>query len=256
MLDFYYAPMACSMASHIALEEAGADYNSTCITIRKGENRTPEFLKVNPKGFVPILVTSQGTITENVAILSYIALTYPEARLLPSNDPYGLAQVTSFNTFLSSAVHVMFRAFNRPRLFADGEVAHAALIAKVPEMIKKYFGLIEDQLSDGREWIHGNSYSVSDPYLWVYTNLLFWDGDRGDPYDYPLTQAHRERVLARPATQRALKQEGVDDPAKVGPKLGILVLDDPAVEAALAKGEAVSDYMKNPKVVDMSKAGC
>lgn len=213
MIHLYYTPVACSMAPHIALEEAGADYQAIEVDVGAGENNKPEFLKINPKGLVPVLATEQGIITENPAILGYIAQRFPQAGLIPGNSAYGMAQVASFNAFLSSAVHVTLRQLSRPRLFADGEAAHAALRAKVPEMLTKYFGLIEDQFSDGREWIHGDSYSASDPYLFVYTSYLFWDGDRADPNAFPRTLAHRERVLRRPATERALAQEGIGDPA-------------------------------------------
>jgi glutathione S-transferase len=128
--------------------------------------------------FVPVLVADRCIITENTAILLYIAQTFPDSGLLPSNDAFGMAVVTSFNTFLASSVHITYRHLSMPRLFADGEVPHAALAAKVPEMLTQHFGLIEQQLSDGRPWIHGDRYTVSDPYLFVYSSHLFWKGKR------------------------------------------------------------------------------
>jgi glutathione S-transferase len=212
MLKLYYIPAACSLASHIALTEAGADFQSQEIDYSRGDHKSPEFLKLNPKAFVPVLVTDQGPITENVAILLYISMTFPKAGLYPSNDPFGFARVQEFNTFLSSSLHVTYRHISRPRLFADGAVAKAALRAKVPEMVHKYFGLIEARLSDGRTWVHGDRYTTSDPYLFVYASYLQW-GDRGDAGRFPLVRAHRERVLARPATQTVLAAEGIPDPA-------------------------------------------
>jgi glutathione S-transferase len=214
MQTFFYIPNACSMSAHIALEEAGADYIGTMIDYFAGDHRKPEFLALNPKGFVGVLVTEDGPITENAAILAYIALKYPEARLAPK-DAYGFALVQSFNVFLSSAVHVTYRHLSRPTLFADGAAAAEALKAKVPEMTHYYFGLIEHQLSDGRKWIHGDQYTISDPYLFMYSSYLQW-GDRGDASRFPLVRAHRERVLGRPATQRVIAQEGKGDPG-LGP---------------------------------------
>lgn len=225
MLKFYYSPAACSMAPHIALEESGANFEAIPINILKRENFSPEFLAVNPKGFIPVLQTPDGIISENPAILLYIGMSFPEAGLLPRNDAFGAAEATSFNAFLSSAVHVTYRHISRPRLFADGEAARLALLAKVPQMLGKYFGLIEERLSDGREWVHGDRFSISDPYLFVYASYLFWKGDRGDPNAFPNVLRHRERVLARPATQRALAREGVGDPAMFGRERTIMALD-------------------------------
>jgi glutathione S-transferase len=225
MLKFYYSPAACSMAPHIALEESGASFEATPINILKRENYAPDFLAVNPKGFIPVLQTPNGIVSENPAILLYIGMSFPEAGLLPSNDAFGAAEATSFNAFLASAVHVTYRHISRPTLFADGEEARVALLAKVPEMLAKYFGLVEERLADGRQWVHGDRYGISDPYLFVYSSYLFWKGDRGDPYAFPNLLKHRERVLERPATQRALAREGVGDPARFGQERTIMALD-------------------------------
>lgn len=216
MLKFFYIPGACSVAPHIVLEEAGAEFEPCPIDYYAGDHKKPEFLALNPKGFVAVLVTDQGPISENPAIMAYVAQSFPEAGLIPS-DPFEFAQVQSFNMFLASAVHVTYRHISRPSLFADGEVSHAALKAKVPEMVHKYFALIEDQLSDGREWIHGDTFTISDPYLFIYASYL-QRGDRGDPDRFPLVRTHRERVLARPATQRVIEREGKGDPGARRPQ--------------------------------------
>lgn len=216
MLRFYYIAGACSVAPHIVLEESGASYEEVAIDYHAGDHRKPEFLALNPKGFVGVLITDRGPISENPAIMAYVAQAFPEAELAPA-DPFGFAQVQSFNMFLSSAVHVTYRHLSRPTLFADGPDAAKALAAKVPEMTHKYFGMIEEQLSDGRPWIHGDKWTISDPYLFIYTSYL-QRGDRGDPDRFPLARAHRERVLARPATQRVLEREGKGDPGARRPE--------------------------------------
>src|ERR1700722_9595508 len=98
MQKFFYIAGACSVAPHIVLEESGAKFESIAIDYYAGEHRKPEFLKLNPKGFVAVLITDKGPISENAAIMAYIAQAYPEARLAPT-DPFGFAQVQSFNTF-------------------------------------------------------------------------------------------------------------------------------------------------------------
>lgn len=171
-------------------------------------------------------------ITENPAILLFLGQSHPTAGLLLGGDPFSVAQVNAFNVFLSNSVHITFRHLSRPTLFADGPQAALALKAKVPEMTHRYFSLIEKQLGDGRDWIHGDHYSVSDPYLFVYASYLQW-GDRGDPDCFPRVRAHRERVLGRPAVQRAIQREGTGDPALVYGATHVLgAIDTPDAQSA------------------------
>jgi len=98
MLTLYYSPGACSMAAHIALEEAGAQYALKLVSIPKGEQLADEYLQnVNPRGKVPSLRTQDGILTENVAILTYIARVFPHARLLP-DEPISMARCLSWPT--------------------------------------------------------------------------------------------------------------------------------------------------------------
>ena len=83
MFKFFYAPNTCALASHIALEEAGAEYEAVRVDFKANAQRAPEYLAINPKGRVPSLVTSDGILTETPAILAFIAQTYPKARLAP-----------------------------------------------------------------------------------------------------------------------------------------------------------------------------
>ncbi len=87
MLVFYYAPNTCALASHIALEDAGAEYRLRRIDFDKKEQRSPDYLAVNPKGRVPALVTTRGVLTETPAMLAYVAQSYPAAQLAPLDDP-------------------------------------------------------------------------------------------------------------------------------------------------------------------------
>lgn len=235
-MKFYYIPGACSVASHIALEECGAEYEGIAVDVFRGDTRTPEFQAISPRGFVPVLQTAEGAITENTAILAYLAQSFPQAALAPAATPFGLAQATAFNSFLATTVHITLRHYSRPRMFADGPVAHAALHAKVPEMLDYYFSKVEDILKDGRPFVHGDHYTVSDPYLFIYASYLHWPTDRCDLTAIPHVLAHRERVLNRPATQRALALEGIPDPALIGEEASKVVLDAPGVLDHLSTG--------------------
>src|SRR5690242_5181862 len=112
MLKLFYDEPSCASVSRMALEEAGASYELARIDIKRGQQRTPEYLAINPKGRVPALLTPQGVLTENPAILMYVANVFPSAGLAPL-DPWNLAKMVAFNAFLSSSVHVIFSKYGR-----------------------------------------------------------------------------------------------------------------------------------------------
>jgi glutathione S-transferase len=208
MITLFYIPGACSLVPHIALEEAGAEYRRHLVDYFGGETRTPEYRAISPLGRVPALMTERGPLFENPAILAYIAQSHPQARLAPLDDAYDLARVHAFNMFMANSIHVAFRQVSFPDTYADGAEAAAALRSKVPELSNRYFGIIEQGLADGRPYVHGESFTTSDLYLFVYANYLR-KGDRGDPSLVPRVIAHRNRIRQRPAVQRILEIEGL-----------------------------------------------
>ena len=106
MIKLYYSPGSCALASHIALEEAGAKYDTVRIDFRTEEQKNPEFLQINPKGRVPALITEKGTLTETPAILIFISQSFPNSGLAPLDDPWALGQAQSFNFYLCGTVLV------------------------------------------------------------------------------------------------------------------------------------------------------
>jgi glutathione S-transferase len=106
MLKLYYATGTCALASHIALEEAGASYTTNRLDFKANQQQSPDYLKINAKGRVPALVTDKGVITETPAILAFIAQSFPKAKLAPLEDPFAFAQVQSITSYLCSTVHV------------------------------------------------------------------------------------------------------------------------------------------------------
>src|SRR6185295_367660 len=149
MLKLYYAPGTCALASHIALEEAGAKYESVRLSFKTEDQKKPDYLKINPKGRVPALVTDRGIITETPAILLYIAQMHPAAKLAPLEDPYRLAKAQAFNSYLCSTVHVAHAHRMRGARWADDEAAIAALKKKVPQSVGDCFELIEREMLAG-----------------------------------------------------------------------------------------------------------
>jgi glutathione S-transferase len=104
MMKLYYAAHTCALASHIALEEAGAEYSTARISFAAEQQRSPEYLAINPKGRVPALVTERGILTETPAMLAFIAQSFPKARLAPLDDPFSFAEVQAFNRDRKSVV--------------------------------------------------------------------------------------------------------------------------------------------------------
>jgi glutathione S-transferase len=204
MMIFYYAPHTCSLASHIALEQAGADYELRRIDFARNEQRSAEFLRVNPKARVPALVTPRGILTETPAILAFIAQSFPAARLAPLDDPFAFAEVQAFNSYLCSTVHIAHAHRMRGYRWADDPVAIAAMQKKVPQSVTECFELIEREMLRG-PWVMGDAYTVCDMYLFTLAQWLEADGV--DLRRIPKVADHRRRVAENPIVAKAIAAE-------------------------------------------------
>ena len=200
----YYAPHTCSLASHIALEHAGARYELRRIDFGANEQRSPEFLMVNPKARVPALVTERGVLTETPAMLVFIAQSFPAARLAPIEDPFALAEVQAFNSYLCSTVHIAHAHRMRGYRWADDPAALEAMKKKVPQSVGECFGLIEREMLRG-PWVMGDAYTVCDMYLFTLAQWLEADGV--DLARLPRVAGHRRRMSENPVVARAIAAE-------------------------------------------------
>lgn len=198
-MKLYYAPGSCAVASHIALEESGAVYDTHRLDFRRSEQRSPEYLAVNPKGRVPALATDRGIITETPAILAFIAQRFPAAGLAPLDDPFRFAQMQAFNSYLCSTVHVAHAHRMRGSRWADDPAAIEAMKQKVPQNMADCFQLIEDGMLEG-PWVLGETFSVADIYL--YTISTWLDADGVDIRRFPNVLDLHDRVAARPAVRK------------------------------------------------------
>jgi len=204
MIKLFYAPHTCALASHIALEEAGAAYTTVRVDFASNGQRQPEYLAVNPKGRVPALVTDSGTLTETPAILAFIAQSFPKAGLAPFDDPFAFAQVQAFNSYLCSTVHVAHAHRMRGNRWADDPAAIAEMKRKVPQSVGAAYDLIEHGMLKG-PWVMGDTYSICDPYLFTVSEWL--EGDGVDLSRLPKVIAHRNRMSERPAVRKAIAEE-------------------------------------------------
>ena len=212
-MKLFYAPGACSLASHIALEEAGADFEAMRLDMSKAEQKSADYLQINPKGRVPALVDGALVVTENPAILRYVAVTHPGSALWPS-DPVGEARCAEWLAFLSSTVHPSYAHIRRAERYASTDEGKTDVVETAKKATREIFAMVEEKLAkSGDAWAAGKAYSVVDPYL-----LVFWTRGRGAVLgydmagDFPLWTAHAGKMAARPAVSAAFEREGLTLP--------------------------------------------
>jgi glutathione S-transferase len=184
MLTLHYAPGASSMAPHIALFEVGAPFEGRPLSFKHDENKTPEYLAMNPLGQVPTLVVDGRPLTEVAGILFYLAKTYPEAGLLP-DDAEGQARVVSWMSYIAATVHPARR--------------------QGLEYARKIYAQADQRLGP-QDWTVGDRYSIADIHLF----RLFWRfmGSLNPPAEeFPNLMRLRDRMLERPAVQKTLEAE-------------------------------------------------
>ncbi len=174
------------------------------VDFKAGEQRSEGYLKINPKGRVPCLVTPRGALTENPAILGFIAETFPAARLAPEGDPFAFAELQSFNAYLCATVHVCFAHRVRGSRWADEETSFADMRRKVPQTVSACFDVIETKFFQG-PWVLGERYTTADPYLFLFSSWL--EGAGVDVAKFPRVADHFERMKARDSVKRALAAE-------------------------------------------------
>lgn len=204
-LTLYFAGGSCSLPALVGLEEAGAQFEAVRLVLSDGDQRTPEYLAINPRGRVPVLALDGQTVGENVAVLTAIANRFPQAKLLPLGDEVLLGRAYELIGWFSSGVHVSFAQVFRPERFSRDESAWPAIRAGGRENVLAAFAEIEQRLQDGGPWLLGETFSLVDPYALVFHR---WAPRLEiDASAYPAFSAHAQRVLARPAVGRAVTRE-------------------------------------------------
>ena len=205
MLELFYSPGACSLVTHIALEEAGEPFQPMRVTLMHGEHLTAEFLEINPHARVPALVTDNGVVTENVAILNLIGDLYGKEGSVPTADPFDAARCNELLSWFASSVHISFAQIWRGERFTDDAGLHEAIKDGGLRALEKQFVEIEHLSGEG--WLAGDSFTAADSYALTFFR---WGRRIGmDMSQYPGWASLAGRTLERPAVKRAIEREGL-----------------------------------------------
>ncbi|MFT3896745.1 MAG: glutathione binding-like protein [Thermomonas sp.] len=201
-MKLYTSPGACSLADHIALEWTGAPYEAQIVD--RAQRKQPEFLKLNPAGAVPVLQSGDWVLTQNSAILNYIADKFPAAKLGGDGTPESRADVNRWLAFLNADVHPAFHPLFGSAA-ALGSEAEAKAKDQAKQKLRGYFERADAQLA-GKDWLAGGR-SIADPYLFVVTQ---WAKKLGiDLSGLSNLDAFDKRMAADPGVHAAMKAEGL-----------------------------------------------
>ncbi|MEC9368248.1 MAG: glutathione transferase GstA [Pseudomonadota bacterium] len=202
-MKLYYKPGACSLASHIALREAGVNFDLEKVDTKQGRTESGEdFSKVNPNGYVPALKLDTGeVITEGAAVLQYIAEENPKSGLVPfTGTALQRAKVREFLNYVASELHIAYGPFFGARLDAE---AHKQQQTK----LSRKLDYIEKVLSDGRDYLVGSGFTVADAYLYAVAGWTKFTGL--DLARWPNLAAYVKRISSRRAVRDSLEAEGL-----------------------------------------------
>jgi glutathione S-transferase len=204
-ITLYFAPYTCARVPMVALEEARHPFKAELVAFMKGDHRTPEYRALNPKGKVPVVIVDGKPLTENVAILMWLATRFPEATLLPKDaDPFGQAEIISDLAFCASTLHPLVTRLRIPQYFCDLPAAAERVFALAEAAMRPSFALIDQRLSN-HEWWYGELWSIMDVYLnWVWFRVA---GTVFDVSPFPHFARHAAAIVARPSVKRALDRE-------------------------------------------------
>ena len=207
-MKFYYSSATCSTACHIALEESGLNYTPVEVSWERKLN-VEELDRLNPLGAVPVLVSEQGkALTQNTAILEYIADLSPKSGLLPAPGTWERAETMSWVAFVAADLQKSFGPLFQAESMTESKTAQAEIekfaLGKIHDLLKHI-----DQNLAGKDFIVGNQFTIADAYLFVVTGWCKWVDISIDQYRN--LSSYRGRIYERPAVQKVLKIEDLLD---------------------------------------------
>ncbi|VWC14457.1 glutathione S-transferase family protein [Burkholderia lata] len=212
-MKLFYYPSNASMAPHIVLEEIGQPFELEFVDRTHDQHKSPDYLALNPNGLIPVLIDGDLVLYEAAAICLHLADTHPEQRLAPELGTPGRAQFYKWLMWLTNTLQTTLIAYFYPERWVD--VGNAAGAAQVKAHAEAKIAALLDQLdrqleTSGGPWLLGAHYTVLDPYALM---LCRWTRGFAEPArQRPVLGGYLQRVLARPAIQRALQTEGLAQP--------------------------------------------
>lgn len=210
MVKLYYGAGACSFVPHVALETiqaaTGEAFEAQLVKLHKGEQRSPEFIALNPHGQVPVLVVDGEVLTQIVAICDYLDRRYPQAHLLPA-DSWARAQALSKLAWMNNTVHSTFSRIMMTNQFAIDEAARADVRKTAIEQYRAHLAHIDGWAQQAKPYLLGDKASVLDSYV---LTLLRWSGFAGiKASDYPALAALVDRLMQLPPVAAAMARERI-----------------------------------------------
>lgn len=206
-MKLFYSPGACSFAAHVVLEEVGAAYELVSVPVADRSNWKPEYLAVNPRGYVPALAADDWVMTENTAIMLFLAGRAPGANLLPK-DPKALAKALEWAVWQTNTAHTAFATLWRSERFLERKEDFGPLRETAILRIRKHQSEIEAWLKE-HAFAAGDVFSIGDPMFLVLYRWGWRAGEAMNETTFPYWTAYVKRMIERPAVKRALEQEGV-----------------------------------------------
>ncbi|MBM3527856.1 MAG: glutathione S-transferase family protein [Alphaproteobacteria bacterium] len=196
-IALYYAPITCALAPYITLTEAGAKFEVRPLNFRKNQHNSPEYLKINPKHKVPLLIVDGKILSESIAIQTFIARTFPQAKLLPS-DPWQELQAMSIMSWCSGGIHPFLARTNSPQRVCDVPGTEDSVKKIAAANLMELFKIADDMLA-GREFFFDH-FTAPDAHF-------FWCQRRARQFELDLSGfknigAHFDRMLSRPSVQK------------------------------------------------------
>jgi glutathione S-transferase len=200
-MKLYYSPGACSLSPHIVLREAGLAFEPVLASTKSHKLQDgTDYYGINPLGYVPLLELDDGTrLREGPAIIQYIADQVPTKNLAPANGTLPRYRLQEWLTFIGTEIHKSFSPLFTPNMPEEGKQIYR-------ERLAGRFKFVDGQL-EGKQYLMGDHFTVADAYLFTVSG---WSKPMNlDMAGYKNLVAYRERVLARPAVQEAMKVEGL-----------------------------------------------
>jgi len=213
MIQLHYHPGNASLAPHMLLEEIGAPFELVFVDRANAAHRSPEYLKLNPNGQIPVLVEGDFVLYEAAAICLYLADRYPEAKLAPPLRTPERAHFYQWLFWCTNTLQAMLmHYFYSERMVDDGDANAAAQVRNRAEVrAGAMLDRLDEQLaSHGGDWLLGSTFSAVDPYALM---LCRWTRNFARPArSLPRLAPYLQRMLARPAARRAFATEKLSAP--------------------------------------------